>query len=101
MENLENIQLQLYITYGVVAVCILIIIILIIVLFTKINKLSRDRDDWNRELDSEFCYSNPAIVPGEELSRRGYSMYRAFENSQAKNNFNNNFSNSRESQSRF
>lgn len=24
---------------------------------------------------AEFCYSNPTIVPGEELSRRGYSMY--------------------------
>lgn len=24
---------------------------------------------------SDFCYTNPTIVPGEELSRRGFSMY--------------------------
>ena len=24
---------------------------------------------------ADFCYTNPTIVPGEELSRRGFSMY--------------------------
>lgn len=25
---------------------------------------------------TDFCYTNPMIVPGEELSRRGFSIYR-------------------------
>ncbi|XP_066588605.1 uncharacterized protein [Prorops nasuta] len=29
---------------------------------------------------SEFCYSNPEIIPGEELSRRGFSMYSGTDN---------------------
>ena len=29
---------------------------------------------------SDFCYTNPTIVPGEELSRRGYSMYSGSDN---------------------
>jgi len=29
---------------------------------------------------SEFCYTNPTIVPGEELSRRGFSMYSGSDN---------------------
>lgn len=24
---------------------------------------------------ADFCYTNPTIVPGELLSRRGFSMY--------------------------
>ncbi|KZC04165.1 hypothetical protein WN55_02054, partial [Dufourea novaeangliae] len=29
---------------------------------------------------AEFCYTNPTIVPGELLSRRGFSMYSGSEN---------------------
>ena len=29
---------------------------------------------------AEFCYTNPTIVPGEELSRRGFSMYSGSDN---------------------
>lgn len=28
-----------------------------------------------RNMMADFCYTNPTIVPGEELSRRGFSMY--------------------------
>lgn len=29
---------------------------------------------------TDFCYTNPAIVPGELLSRRGFSMYSGVDN---------------------
>ncbi|XP_008554041.1 uncharacterized protein LOC103575851 [Microplitis demolitor] len=102
MDNLENLQLQLYIVCGVVACCLVLILTLIIVLFIKVNDLSRNRNGTNRDLDTDFCYSNPAIVPGEELSRRGYSIYRAPENPIiSQSNIKNKYGNSRESLSRF
>lgn len=44
--------------------------VLIIFLCYRSNQLSRQAN-----MMSDFCYTNPTIVPGEELSRRGYSMY--------------------------
>jgi len=29
---------------------------------------------------ADFCYTNPTIVPGELLSRRGFSMYSGVDN---------------------
>ena len=29
---------------------------------------------------ADFCYTNPTIVPGELLSRRGFSMYSGADN---------------------
>lgn len=29
---------------------------------------------------ADFCYTNPTIVPGELLSRRGFSMYNGADN---------------------
>lgn len=29
---------------------------------------------------ADYCYTNPTIVPGELLSRRGFSMYSGSEN---------------------
>lgn len=29
---------------------------------------------------ADFCYTNPTIVPGELLSRRGFSMYSGSDN---------------------
>lgn len=38
--------------------------------YSRSNQLARQK-----EMMADFCYTNPTIVPGEELSRRGFSMY--------------------------
>jgi len=37
---------------------------------------------------ADFCYTNPTIVPGELLSRRGFSMYSGID--KLDNDFGNN-----------
>jgi hypothetical protein len=44
-------------------------------LFFSSNQLGRQAN-----MMAEFCYTNPTIVPGEELSRRGFSMYSGSDN---------------------
>lgn len=78
METLEDLTLYFYIAGGITAFGFIILFILIIVLFVKVKKLSADgSNQLSRQVNlmSDFCYTNPTIVPGEELSRRGFSMY--------------------------
>ncbi|XP_003427295.1 uncharacterized protein LOC100679195 [Nasonia vitripennis] len=83
MATLEELELYFYISCGVTGLCILVIFILIGVLFVKVNRLvSDDSNQLGRQANmmAEFCYTNPTIVPGEELSRRGFSMYSGSDN---------------------
>ncbi|XP_034939404.1 uncharacterized protein [Chelonus insularis] len=80
MESVEDLQLQFYIVSGIVAAILVILFILIIILFIRVSRLSIYRSNqttFRQDSIGDFCYTNPMIVPGEELSRRGYSMYRA------------------------
>ncbi|KAG7201769.1 hypothetical protein KM043_004489 [Ampulex compressa] len=83
MENLEELTLYFYIACGVTAGALLLLFILVCVLFAKVNRLSSDESNQlNRQTNmmAEFCYTNPTIVPGELLSRRGFSMYSGADN---------------------
>ncbi|XP_020283764.1 uncharacterized protein LOC109854755 [Pseudomyrmex gracilis] len=91
----ENLMLYFYIACGITAGALVILFTLVIVLFVKVNRLaeygmlnrsstgvvetanlSRSNQLNNQtQMMSEFCYTNPTIVPGELLSRRGFSMY--------------------------
>ncbi|XP_043482051.1 uncharacterized protein LOC122511074 isoform X2 [Leptopilina heterotoma] len=78
METLEDLSLYFYIACGIAAIGFLILFILITILFVKVKRLTVDESNQlNRQVNmmSDFCYTNPTIVPGEELSRRGFSMY--------------------------
>lgn len=44
----------------------------------RVHTRGRERSnqlDRQTNMMEEFCFTNPTIVPGEELSRRGFSMY--------------------------
>ncbi|XP_011494074.1 PREDICTED: uncharacterized protein LOC105359238 isoform X3 [Ceratosolen solmsi marchali] len=61
----------------------ILLLILIIILFVKVNRLTTDDSNQlgrQANMMAEFCYTNPTIVPGEELSRRGFSMYSGSDN---------------------
>lgn len=63
---------------GIIAGALLLLFILVCVLFVKVNRLSKDgSNQLNKQTNmmADFCYTNPTIVPGELLSRRGFSMY--------------------------
>lgn len=78
METLEDLTLYFYIACGITAGALILLFILVIVLFVKVNRLARDgSNQLNRQTNmmADFCYTNPTIVPGELLSRRGFSMY--------------------------
>ncbi|XP_011302578.1 uncharacterized protein [Fopius arisanus] len=78
MDTIEDIWLRFYITWGIGGGSIVILLILVGVILVKLNRLTHDRSNRlhsQRNMMADFCYSNPTIVPGEELSRRGYSMY--------------------------
>ncbi|XP_015430148.1 PREDICTED: uncharacterized protein LOC107186724 [Dufourea novaeangliae] len=82
---MENDELVLYfaIAGGVIAGFLLLLFILVCILFVKLNRLAVDgSNQLNRQTSmmAEFCYTNPTIVPGELLSRRGFSMYSGSEN---------------------
>ncbi|XP_076245411.1 uncharacterized protein LOC143185959 isoform X2 [Calliopsis andreniformis] len=71
---MESDELLLYfiIACGIAAGAILILFILVCVLFVKVKRLAADGQ---ASMMADFCYTNPTIVPGELLSRRGFSMY--------------------------
>ncbi|XP_043283511.1 uncharacterized protein [Venturia canescens] len=84
MVDIEEILFYFYITWGVTSAILLALFILICVLFVKVNLLSADgSNQLSRQANmmADFCYTNPTIVPGEELSRRGFSMYRGVDHS--------------------
>ncbi|XP_026674489.1 uncharacterized protein LOC108631175 isoform X2 [Ceratina calcarata] len=63
---------------GITLGALLLLFILVCVLFVKVNRLSKDgSNQLNKQTNmmADFCYTNPTIVPGELLSRRGFSMY--------------------------
>lgn len=73
-------ELSLYFTIacGVTAGALLLLFVLVVVLYVRVNRLASDRSNQlNRQTNmmADFCYTNPTIVPGELLSRRGFSMY--------------------------
>ncbi|XP_032680177.1 uncharacterized protein LOC116848331 [Odontomachus brunneus] len=83
MDPVDDLMLYFYIACGVVAVALIALFILVIVLFVKVNRLARDgSNQLNRQTNmmADFCYTNPTIVPGELLSRRGFSMYSGTNN---------------------
>ncbi|KAL6432298.1 hypothetical protein ACFW04_006737 [Cataglyphis niger] len=83
MENLKDLTLYFYIACGVAGGVLILLFILVIVLFVKVNRLARDgSNQLNRQTSmmADFCYTNPTIVPGELLSRRGFSMYSGADN---------------------
>lgn len=46
----------------------------------KLTKLFRSNQlNSQTNMMADFCYTNPTIVPGELLSRRGFSMYSGAE----------------------
>jgi len=78
MATIEELEVYFYVLTGVTGLCIVVIFILIGVLFVKVNRLRADNSNQlgrQANMMAEFCYTNPTIVPGEELSRRGFSMY--------------------------
>lgn len=78
MVTTEELKLYFYIACGVTAGVLILLFILVIVLFVKVNRLAGDgSNQLNRQTNmmADFCYTNPTIVPGELLSRRGFSMY--------------------------
>ncbi|XP_076221278.1 uncharacterized protein LOC116433184 [Nomia melanderi] len=82
---METDELLLYfaIACGVIVGALLLLFILVCVLFMKVNRLTADgSNQLNRQTSmmADFCYTNPTIVPGELLSRRGFSMYSGSEN---------------------
>lgn len=82
---MEISELSLYfaIACGITAAALLVLFILVCVLFVKVNRLASDRSNQlNRQTSmmADFCYTNPTIVPGELLSRRGFSMYSGSDN---------------------
>ncbi|GAB1862869.1 hypothetical protein CAJAP_03948 [Camponotus japonicus] len=82
-DSLEEWTLYFYIACGITAGALILLFILVIVLFIKVNRLAGDRSNQlNRQTNmmADFCYTNPTIVPGELLSRRGFSMYSGADN---------------------
>ncbi|XP_029050867.1 uncharacterized protein LOC114879778 isoform X1 [Osmia bicornis bicornis] len=94
-EDANELLLYFAIAGGVTAGALLLLFILVFVLFVKVNRLSTDgkncftksmklfrSNQLNRQTSmmADFCYTNPTIVPGELLSRRGFSMYSGSEN---------------------
>ncbi|XP_012277982.1 uncharacterized protein LOC105698368 [Orussus abietinus] len=82
MDNLDDLTLYFYIACGIAAASLLLLFILVGILFVKVNGLVADGSNQLRRqtnMMAEFCYTNPTIVPGEELSRRGFSMYSGSE----------------------
>ncbi|XP_076178519.1 uncharacterized protein LOC143152370 isoform X2 [Ptiloglossa arizonensis] len=80
--EIDEIVLYFSIAYGIVTGALILLFILVCVLFFKVKRLVPDgSNQLNRQTNmmSDFCYTNPTIVPGELLSRRGFSMYSGTE----------------------
>ncbi|XP_043605312.1 uncharacterized protein LOC122577792 [Bombus pyrosoma] len=78
----DDLLLYFAIAAGIVGGALLLLFVLVFVLFVKVNRLSKDGFNHpNRQnMIADYCYTNPTIVPGELLSRRGFSMYSGSEN---------------------
>lgn len=78
-----DIQVQMYVTVGVLGSVILILITWLAVLSVLLDKLQRTIIRLTSENSSEnsdaaydnYAYRQPNIRSGEELNRRGYSKY--------------------------
>ncbi|XP_011346163.1 uncharacterized protein LOC105284399 isoform X2 [Ooceraea biroi] len=83
MVTLEELTLYFYIACGVAAGLLVVLLILVIALFVRVNRLAADGSNQlntQTNMMADFCYTNPTIVPGELLSRRGFSMYSGADN---------------------
>ncbi|XP_018362616.1 PREDICTED: uncharacterized protein LOC108760861 isoform X1 [Trachymyrmex cornetzi] len=81
--EIDDLTLYFYIACGIFAGALILLFVLVTVLFVKVNRLSEDgSNQLNRQTNmmADFCYTNPTIVPGELLSRRGFSMYSGADN---------------------
>ncbi|XP_017753715.1 PREDICTED: uncharacterized protein LOC108546241 [Eufriesea mexicana] len=79
----DDLLLYFAIACGIAGGALLLLFILVCVLFVKVRRLSTDgSNQLNRQTNmmADFCYTNPTIVPGELLSRRGFSMYSGSDN---------------------
>ncbi|KAL7295490.1 hypothetical protein TKK_0011139 [Trichogramma kaykai] len=86
--TLEELQLYFYIACGIAVLLFVIILFLICGLNVKINRkvsyrsldhLRSNQISRQTHMMADFCYTNPMIIPGEELARRGFSMYNGAE----------------------
>ncbi|GAB0098116.1 hypothetical protein DMENIID0001_138180 [Sergentomyia squamirostris] len=76
-----DIQEQIYVLAGVFGGISLILLLFVCYLMLTVSEIHsrlkstnrQDRHEENRSRD-DYSYANPSIVPGEELSRRGYHM---------------------------
>ncbi|XP_077261118.1 uncharacterized protein LOC143896876 isoform X2 [Temnothorax americanus] len=75
--TLDDLTLYFYIACGITAGALITLFVLVIVLFMRVNRLA---EDGQASMMADFCYTNPTIVPGELLSRRGFSMYSGTDN---------------------
>ncbi|XP_012264249.1 uncharacterized protein LOC105690751 [Athalia rosae] len=78
METLEDLTFYFYVSCGIVAAALIVLFIFVTIIFVRLNRLISDKSNQlarQKEMMADFCYTNPTIVPGEELSRRGFSMY--------------------------
>ncbi|XP_012534368.1 uncharacterized protein LOC105835526 [Monomorium pharaonis] len=81
--SVDDLTLYFYIACGITAGALILLFTLVIVLFVKVNRLAGDgSNQLNKQTSmmADFCYTNPTIVPGELLSRRGFSMYSGADN---------------------
>ncbi|XP_018396391.1 PREDICTED: uncharacterized protein LOC108774721 isoform X5 [Cyphomyrmex costatus] len=81
--EIDDLTLYFYIACGIFAGALILLFVLVTVLFVKVNRLAEDgSNQLNRQTNmmADFCYTNPTIVPGELLSRRGFSMYSGADN---------------------
>ncbi|KAK9304831.1 hypothetical protein QLX08_003903 [Tetragonisca angustula] len=78
----DDLLLYFAIAAGVVAGVLLLLFVLVCVLFVKVNRLSKNglNQLHKQTMIADYCYTNPTIVPGELLSRRGFSMYSGSDN---------------------
>ncbi|XP_015183829.1 PREDICTED: uncharacterized protein LOC107070292 isoform X2 [Polistes dominula] len=83
MDTLEDLSLYFYIACGIGLSLHLLTFSLLAIFYWKIKSLSKaESNQLGRQTNmmADFCYTNPTIVPGEELSRRGFSMYSGNDN---------------------
>ncbi|XP_070515607.1 transmembrane protein 267-like isoform X2 [Cardiocondyla obscurior] len=75
--DVEELALYFYIACGIGTAALIVLFVLVIMLLVKVNRLA---EDGQTNMMADFCYTNPTIVPGELLSRRGFSMYSGADN---------------------
>ncbi|XP_053975899.1 uncharacterized protein LOC128874817 isoform X3 [Hylaeus volcanicus] len=82
LNEVDELVLYFAIACGIAGGAFIVIFILMCGLYAKVRRLaSNGSNQLNKQssMMADFCYTNPTIVPGELLSRRGFSMYSGSE----------------------